>query len=131
MSSKTLLFITLILVFVLTTACSPSAPVQLTAENNGGQVDVKVGEEFFIVLNGNPSTGFTWEAKDLDTTMFELVGEPEFVSDNPGLVGSGGTLTLTFKALQAGTATVSLVYHRPWETDVEPIDTFSISVTIK
>lgn len=129
MSRKILFFTTLILVLTLA-ACSLAA-VQLTADDNGGQVEVEAGQEFTIVLSGNPSTGFTWEAKDLDTTMFELVGEPEFVSDDPGLVGAGGTLTLTFKALQAGTVPLTLVYHRPWETDVEPIDTFSVTVTVK
>lgn len=129
MFRKTLFFATLALILVLTTACTPTA-VQLTADDNGGQVEVKAGEEFTVVLNGNPSTGYTWEAKDLDTTMFELVGDPEFVSDSPGMVGAGGTLTLTFKALQAGTATLNLVYHRSWE-DVDPINTFSVTITVK
>ncbi len=40
-------------------------------------------------------------------------------------------MTLTFKALQAGTATLTLVYHRPWETGVEPIDTFTVTVTVR
>jgi len=116
-------------VLVMTSACS-SSPVQLTADDNGGQVEVKAGEEFTVVLNGNPSTGYTWEAVDLDAAMLELVGDPEFVSDSPGLVGAGGTLTLTFKALQAGTTTLNLVYHRSWE-DAEPADTFSVTVTVK
>lgn len=129
MFRKTLFFV--ILAFALTLTACGSQPLALTAENNGGQVEVKAGEEFTVSLAGNPSTGYTWEVIDLDPALFELVGEPEFVSDSPDLIGSGGSLTLTFKALQAGTATLSLVYHRPWETDVEPIDTFSVTVTVK
>jgi inhibitor of cysteine peptidase len=129
MLRKILFYITLVLVLNLT-ACGP-ASTKLTANDNGGQFEVKVDDLIVVTLVGNPSTGYTWEAKDLDTTMFELVGEPEFVSDNPDLVGAGGTLTLTFKALQAGTATLNLVYHRPWEADVEPIDSFSVTVTVK
>lgn len=130
MSRKPLFFAALALILVLAAACGSSS-VQLTAENNGGQAEVKAGQEFTVVLEGNPSTGYTWEAQDLDTAMFELVGEPEFVGDSADLVGSGGTLTLTFKALQAGTATLNLVYHRPWETDVAPIDTYSVTITVK
>jgi inhibitor of cysteine peptidase len=129
MFRKTLFLSSLILVLVLT-ACGP-ATAKLTAEENGGQIEVKAGDLIGISLAGNPSTGYTWESKDLDATMFEQVGEAEFKSDNPSLVGAGGTLTLTFKALKAGTATLNLVYHRPWETDVEPLDTFSVTVTVK
>jgi inhibitor of cysteine peptidase len=112
-------------------ACSPTKPVTLTAADKGSQVEVKVGEQIVITLDGNPSTGYTWEAKDLDATMFEQVGDPTFNSSNPGLVGSGGTLTLTFKALKVGSASLTLVYHRPWETGVDPIDTFAVTVTVK
>ena len=121
-----------ILVLVLATACNPvNKTVTLTAVDKGSQVDVNVGQQIVIALDGNPSTGFTWEAKDLDTTMFEEVGDPAFTSSNPGSVGSGGTLTLTFKALKAGTSNLTLVYHRPWETSVEPIDTFAVTLTVK
>ncbi len=129
MFRKTHLFACLAILLVLT-ACGP-AGVTLTASDSGGQIEVQTGDLIVIQLEGNPSTGYTWGPRDLDTSMFEMVGEPEFKSDNPDLVGSGGTLTLTFKTLKAGTATLNLVYHRPWETDVEPLDTFSITITVE
>jgi inhibitor of cysteine peptidase len=131
MSRKTLFLVTLAMALILATACSPTKQANLTADDNASQVEVKVGKQIVIKLDGNPSTGYTWEAKDLDTTMFEQVGDPAFASSNPSLVGSGGTLTLTFKALKAGTAMLTLVYHRPWETGVDPIDTFAVTVTVK
>jgi len=121
----------LALVLVMATACSTAKQVSLTTADQGGKVEVKVGGLIVIKLDDNPSTGFTWEAKDLDTTMFEQVGDSTFISSNPGLVGSGGTLTITFKALKAGTASLTLIYHRPWETGVDPIDTFAVTVTEK
>lgn len=131
MLRKILSLVTLAVVLILVTACSSSKQANLTAADKGSQVEVKVGEQIVITLDGNPSTGYTWEAKDLDTTMFEQVGDPVFSSSNPGLVGSGGTLALTFKALKAGTVTLTLVYHRPWETGADPIDTFAVTVTVK
>ncbi len=132
MLRKTLLLVTLAIMLILAAACnSPAEPVHLTAADKGGQVEVQAGAQIVISLDSNPSTGFTWEAKDLDTAMFEQIGDPTFNSSNPGLVGSGGTLTLTFKALKAGTAALTLVYHRPWETGVDPIDTFAVTVTVK
>ncbi len=131
MLRKILSLVTLAVVFISVAACSPVKQVNLTAADKGKQVEVKAGGQIVITLDGNPSSGYTWEAKDLDATMFQQVGNPAFSSSNPGLVGSGGTLTLTFKTLKAGTAALTLVYHRPWETGVEPIDTFAVTVTAK
>ncbi len=112
-------------------ACSPAKPVVLGAADNGSQVNVKVGESIIIKLESNPSTGYTWEPKDLDTAIFRLAGDPTFLSDDPGAVGSSGVLTLTFITIKAGTTSLKLAYQRPWETNVEPIDTFTIPVTVK
>jgi inhibitor of cysteine peptidase len=126
----TLLTIALAAIILSTTGCSSSG-VALTGKDNGSAVTVNTGDTFTVQLAGNPSTGFTWEAKDLDTSILEQVGDPKFDSSNPALVGSGGSLTLTFKALKPGATTLTLIYHRPWETDVAPIDTFSVTVTVK
>jgi inhibitor of cysteine peptidase len=131
MLRKILSLVLLAVVIVLASACNPAKQVNLTAADKGRQVDIRVGGQIVITLDGNPSTGYTWEAKALDTTMFEQVGDVVFNSNNPGLVGSSGTLTLTFKALKVGAVTLTLVYHRPWETGVDPIDTFSVTATVK
>lgn len=60
----------------------------------------------------------------------QRVGETHFTSDSHNLVGTGGTQSLIFKALQAGTTTLTLVYHRPWE-NFQLIDTFSVTLTVK
>ena len=126
-----LILASLILILILATACTSPQSVTLTSADNGGKAVVEAGGQIIIKLDGNPSTGYTWEAKDLDATMFKQAGDPVFSSSNPGLVGSGGTLTLTFDTLKAGTSTLNLIYHRPWESGVEPINTFSVSVTVK
>ena len=130
MSRKALFLAALIVVLVLMNGCA-SKQKKLTAADNNRQVDLGVGDSILIELNGNPSTGYTWTAKDLDTSIFQQVGDPEFKSSNPGLIGSGGSLTLIFKTLKTGTTTLMLVYHRPWETDVKPQDTFTVSVVVK
>src|SRR5512142_1190062 len=105
MSTKTsLLIIVIVLALAITSGCGKSADVKLTAADNGKTVDVKSGELIVIELEGNPGTGYTWEAKDLDTSMFEPVGEPEFKSQDPDVVGAPASITLTFKSLKAGTA---------------------------
>ena len=110
---------------------SPPEQVNLTASDNGRKITLFAGQELVIQLDGNPSTGYTWEAKDLDASIFQQVGEPVFASSNSNLVGSGGILTLTFRVLKSGTAALTLVYHRPWETKVAPVNTFSITAMVK
>ncbi len=127
MVRRSLLLAALTVTIILFTGCG-STQTKLMAADNGKTIKVRAGDQITIVLEGNPSTGYTWEAKNLDTSMFQQVGETEFKSNNPGLIGASGTLTLTFKALKSGSAALTLVYHRPWETDIEPQNTFVVTV---
>jgi inhibitor of cysteine peptidase len=114
------------------TPIPPVASTTLTETDNGKTVNLKPGDMLVIRLAGNPTTGYSWEAQDLDIQVLEQAGEAEFESENttPDLVGVGGTMILTFKAISTGTTTLTLVYHRPWEADVAPIQTFSVTVTV-
>ena len=123
-------FALLVSLLVLTTGCG-ARQVRLSAADEGKQVTIHTGEQLVISLDGNPTTGYTWEAQDLDASLFRQVGEVKFDSSSPGLLGSGGVQTLTLAALKPGTTTLTLVYHRPWEKGVAPIQTFSITVTIQ
>ncbi len=132
MSHKfTLLIIVILFALAISSGCGKAGDVKLTASDNGKTVDVKANTEIVISLDGNITTGYTWEAKDLDTSMLQQVGEPEFKSSDPSLVGSGGTITLTFKSLKAGTTTLNLVYHRSWEKDVAPLSTYTVTIVAK
>jgi inhibitor of cysteine peptidase len=110
--------------------CSPK-PVQLTEADNGTSVSMSVGSQLVVTLPGNPSTGFNWEVKSVDASILELAGDPQFVSDNTNIMGAGGALTFTFDAKIAGSTTLELIYHRPFETGVDPLQTFSVKVEVK
>ena len=126
----TLIILTMVISLASTTGCKPKA-VQLTDVDNNKDITLDAGDQLIITLPGNPTTGYNWEVKSVDAAILGVVGEPQFVSDNTNLVGAGGQLSLTFKALKAGSTTLELVYHRPWETDVAPLQTFTIQVTVK
>ena len=128
-----ILFVIVLAAVLVPTAGCGSKQIEVTSVDNGKNIKVKVGEQIVVVLEGNPSTGYIWEAKDLDASMIQQVGETEFKSSNsnPGFAGAGGTLTLKFRALKVGTTSLTLVYHRPWETDVKPISSFVITINVK
>ncbi|MBA7685524.1 hypothetical protein ES703_93949 [subsurface metagenome] len=103
------------------------------ADDNGSQVELEQGRILVITLESNPSTGYRWEQVESQETILEQIGEAEFKPSDTGgppLVGAGGWEIFRFKAISAGQMTLQLVYHRPWEEGVEPINTFSIEVIV-
>ena len=130
MLRRILFLVTLVSLLVPTAGCGADQ-AKLTQADNGKIIDVKTGGQIVVELEGNPSTGYTWEAKNLDARMLKQVGETTFKSSNPGLVGAGGILTLTYRTLKVGTTSLTLVYHRTWETDVKAQGTFMVTVNVK
>jgi predicted secreted protein len=67
---------------------------------------------------------------DTEYLVLQQVGDIAFVQDyaEPGLVGVPGVQIATFEVVGAGDATINMVYHQPWLTDVEPVDTFTLNV---
>lgn len=98
-----------------------------------GEVTLREGGELKVALPANPSTGYTWEVSGApDPAVLEQVGESVYEASptDTMVVGSGGTMTFVFRAVGVGTSTLELVYLRPWEEGVEPVDTVTIAVTV-
>jgi inhibitor of cysteine peptidase len=107
----------------------PPTAVTLSQEHAGSTVELLVAEAMEVVLEGNPTTGFVWEAAAVDPAILRQLGEPKF-EPATGLLGSGGTFTFRFEAVGSGQTLLRLVYHRPWETDVPPQETFEVTVMV-
>lgn len=116
--------------------CGSSAQAggkQLTAEDSGTAVSVKVNEKLDVVLESNPTTGFEWEMESGDTAVVKMLGEPVYSPTPTGtqVVGSGGTTTFHLQGAAAGSTNVRLIYHRTFEKDVPPAQTFEVKVTVQ
>jgi inhibitor of cysteine peptidase len=107
-----------------------SGPVTLTQKDAGTTVHVKQGANVNITLAGNPTTGYTWEVAPGGSGVLEQQGEPAFKPDSSA-VGSGGMVTLQFKAAQAGTINLKLIYHRTFEPNVAPLNTFEVTIVVE
>ena len=112
------------------TACGSAKEVNLDADDNGNQVELKTGQTLVISLEGNPTTGYTWQVAELDEAVLRQVGEMEFEPDT-GNVGAGGLQTLRFETVNSGKTSLDLVYHRSWEEDEQPVDTFYVQVVVR
>jgi predicted secreted protein len=101
--------------------------VKLGAEDDGRQVELKEGQVLVVSLEGNPSTGYTWELAGADEKVLRQKGEVEFEPESP-LLGAPGKQIMRFEALGEGRADLDLVYRRPWEKGAKPARTFSLQV---
>jgi len=66
---------------ILVAACA-TGEVKLEAGDENSQVVLNKGQFLTLSLEGNPATGFTWEAADLDDQILRQVGEAQFSPDS-------------------------------------------------
>ncbi len=118
---------------LLLSACSPrptsAGSVQIGSADVGKTIHLQTGQRLVVALEGNPTTGYTWEAPGLDQSVLKPVGEPDFKADSSA-AGSGGRMSLTYEAVNPGQVELALVYHRPWEQNVDPLQTFNVTVNV-
>lgn len=103
-----------------------------TNQIQGQTVILKVGDLFDVTLSSNPTTGYSWNAVEIDNSTIELVNTT-FVQNQAcvkGMTGCGGFETLTFEAKGVGQTTLKLAYCHPWECDKTTEDEKTYSITI-
>lgn len=102
--------------------------------NSGSQINLSVGDQLSVTLDSNATTGYSWNLSAIsDASVIAKISD-EYIAPTPSdppLAGQGGQEVWTFEALDAGTATISMQYIRPWETEPEPAKTFEITVTVE
>jgi inhibitor of cysteine peptidase len=129
-------YTSILVLFFMLSACAASAAAQadavhLTTADAGKTVVLKPGDSLDITLEGNPSTGYTWETTSQDLKTLKQNGEIEALPAKDTKMGASQMLVLHFSAVSAGQETLKLVYHRPWEKGVEPASTFEINITVQ
>jgi inhibitor of cysteine peptidase len=88
-----------------------------------------VGDTLTIKLASNPTTGYSWGQLDGAAHLQMLSAEGEHRSADR--VGAPGFQTFSLKATEAGNATVTLNYFRPFEKDKPAAKIFLVFVTIE
>lgn len=108
-------------------------PLDLTAADSGKTNSVKVGQAIAVSLEGNITTGYSWELAEIDRESVVPDGEIEYRTDahKEGMVGVGGIFRAKFKAVKPGKATIKLKYCRPWDKNVKPAETFETTLSVE
>lgn len=110
--------------------CSAQTALALEGDDDGREITLQKGQILTIKLEGNPTTGYSWEIVESEGAILRQIGEPEFEAESD-LLGAPGTQTLRFEAVETGQMELKLVYQRPWETAVQPLETFTVQVTVQ
>jgi inhibitor of cysteine peptidase len=91
-----------------------------------------VGDTVEVQLEGNPTTGYTWEISQVDSKILGLIGKSYTQTrTDPKVAGTGGTFIFRIHACDKGTSELHLQYARVWEKGVPPIKTFDATITVK
>ena len=123
--------VVVVLLSLLACATTPQ-PVSVDDSYSGKEVQIATGGSLVVTLESNVTTGFKWELSGVtDQTVLQQDGEPEYVPPAASALGAGGTEVWTFKALKAGTSTISMAYSRPWERGEKGVNTFNLTVVVK
>lgn len=126
------LYLSAIFLPLLISACSvmPGTHYTLGAEDSGKTLNVRTGDEFTIVLESNPTTGYVWRfAAPYDEMVLILKGD-QYISPSEALCGAPGTRSLTFIAQESGRTGLKLIYVRPWEKNQPPEKEFHLMVLV-
>jgi inhibitor of cysteine peptidase len=115
--------------FALAASITMSAPTIFTEKDAGRVIKIYTGDQLQIVLEANPSTGYTWEPISIDTKVLKP-GDTDYVP-NAGHFGSSGRMILRFEAVDRGYTSLKLVYHQPFEKDTPPRNMFEIIVHVE
>lgn len=112
--------------------CAMSSTIRVDSTASGQQVSLSRNQTLEVALPSNPSTGYRWDVAEVDSAIVQQQDDPTYVPDSADQtrVGSGGTQTFTFRAIGAGQTTLTLIYHRPWETNVDPAQTYTLRLVV-
>jgi inhibitor of cysteine peptidase len=113
---------------------SPMPPRQqvVTEAGNGTSISLENEETFYLRLQENPTTGYSWElnlSQGLSLVSDEYY-TPESEEGEEPLVGAGGVHLWEIKADSEGNQQVMAIYKRSWENETGTEDRFTLSVEV-
>lgn len=97
-----------------------------------GETRLRRDQLLAIALDSNASTGYAWEIVEDGSPVLEPAPVPASAAPAvPPMPGAGGISRWRYRAVQAGTTTLGLVYRRSWEKGVEPVRTATYRVVVE
>ena len=140
MKLKTLPVLAILLLLLLSIACSKKSDGQLIlgscdafdSQPHAVQtINIAAGDSFAVVLCSNPSTGFQWsELAQVSSPSVVQQMDHKFVSSE-GAAGAPGSEIWTFLVRKKGVSTVTFEYSQPWEGGEKNMWTLDLIIVAK
>jgi inhibitor of cysteine peptidase len=132
MKSKWLLLGVIAAAMLVITACSKLPnDVSADASSSGKQIEITASGTLTVTLDSNATTGYSWELAGISDTGVLEKTDNKYEAPTSGLMGAGGKEVWTFKALKAGTTTLSMDYSQPWVGGQKGANSFSLTIVVK
>jgi inhibitor of cysteine peptidase len=119
----------LLVIFLLDKCEMPQKSLNLSEADNRKQFILSKEGEIQIALEAIPSAGYNWTVSNIDTNLIKQIGEMKFKPESKKL-GSPGKQIFHFRSTQTGKIVLRLIYHRPWEREKPPEDTFEVTIQV-
>jgi inhibitor of cysteine peptidase len=101
----------------------------VTQKDNGKTIDLSVGQDFLIQLDENPTTGYRWEVREIDTDLIDRT-EDQYSQNLDSETGGGGVRIFKFTTKKTGQDRIQLKHWRTWEGEKSSIGCFTIQLRV-
>jgi predicted secreted protein len=111
------------------TGCAKPYMIITDADNGKGK-NIPRGEEFWVKLQAQLGTGYSWKISSPEKD-FEILGAP--VTENTGKSIPGGFeyQIFKFKTVKTAETDLNLDYVQPWEKNFKPAKSFSVKIKVE
>ena len=103
--------------------------VILSKQDQGKEIEVKVGDVIQIELEAMGTAGYQWFVEGLDQEMLKLISE-ETKALHPGRLGVPVLMVWKFEVIKEGTTEIKMNHYRSWEGKEQSTDHFEVTLNI-
>lgn len=103
---------------------------EVTFTAPGTVFELDPGDDFVVVLESNPSTGFSWVLEVEPPEAVVRLVDDVYLAPDTDRVGAAGRQELTFEAVGDGSAVIQLWYVRTFDDPPEPADRAEFDVIV-
>jgi inhibitor of cysteine peptidase len=96
--------------------------------DSGKTITVRPGETIKVLLDENPTTGYSWA---FNVTSGLTIAKDTYHEPASGLMGAGGVHEWQIRATGTGSQQISAVYKRPWEPTFGNETAFVLDIKIE
>ncbi|PLX13199.1 MAG: hypothetical protein C0598_04235 [Marinilabiliales bacterium] len=102
----------------------------VTYKDSGKEITLVKGQVLKITLPANASTGNIWRKTAYNDSIIYRYGKSNYMLADENAVGSPGTLTVRFKALNSGKTKLFMEYGSRFDEHEKALKEFSLDITV-